>query len=122
MPSVMIVDDAEAMRGFLAAIVHDELHFGPIISVKNGAQALATLHNDGPVDLMLIDINMPEMDGISLVKEIRKRSGWNEIKIIMVTTETQMDSVDSAFALGVDSYIMKPFSPASVKDQIEALY
>jgi two-component system chemotaxis response regulator CheY len=76
----------------------------------NGVEALEKLNAD-PVDIILVDINMPEMGGTELVKKVREISACKEMKIIMVSTESSQEVIDGTMADGADGFITKPFTP-----------
>jgi two-component system, chemotaxis family, chemotaxis protein CheY len=72
----------------------------------------------GPVSLMLVDWNMPEMNGLELVKKVRSDSRYASTTIVMVTTETEMEQMASALEAGADEYVMKPFTKDILEDKL----
>ncbi|MAE71742.1 MAG: two-component system response regulator [Gemmatimonadetes bacterium] len=87
----------------------------------NGAIAVESIKL-APPDLVLLDIMMPEMDGIELVGRLRGHAEWRTIPVFVVTARGQMADKKIAFRLGVEDYITKPFSPAEVVDRVRAFF
>jgi two-component system chemotaxis response regulator CheY len=71
------------------------------------------------VSLVLADWNMPEMNGLDLVKQLRLNPDFSSVKVIMVTTETEVDHIVSALEAGANEYVMKPFTKDILKDKLE---
>ena len=119
MKKIMVVEDENAIREF---VVINLVRAGySVAEAPNGRAALELYEKeDGGFDMALLDITMPEMDGLSLCKELRKRSGT--IGIIMLTARTQeMDKV-GGLMMGADDYVTKPFSPSELVARVDALY
>ena len=116
--SLMIVDDSATMRKIIIRTVGmSGLSFNRTEEAGNGAEALEKL-NAGPVDIMLCDINMPEMSGTELVKKVRELPACADTKIIMVTTESSQEIVDGAMADGANGFITKPFTPEKFQEKL----
>ena len=111
----LIVDDSKAMRAFISSIVR-ELGF-ETIEASNGKEALEQLNGIGAVEIALVDWNMPIMNGYEFVKAIRALSQFDSVKIMMVTTETEITQVEKALMAGADEYMMKPFSREVVQEK-----
>ena len=73
------------------------------------------------ISLILADWNMPEMSGIELVEEVRNCSAWSHIRIVMVTTETEIEQMTRALLAGADEYVMKPFTREVVEDKLRLI-
>jgi two-component system chemotaxis response regulator CheY len=115
----LIVDDSRAMRTILGNIVAP-LGFD-VVTAIHGRDALEKL-GEGPLpDLMLVDWNMPEMNGFELIQNVRASSAYAEIKIVMVTTETEIDHVASALEAGANEYVMKPFTSEVILEKLNLL-
>jgi two-component system chemotaxis response regulator CheY len=84
----------------------------------HGKDALAQLDAGARPELMLVDWNMPEMNGYELVLGIRKNPAYAEIKIVMVTTETEISQVEAALAAGANEYVMKPFTSEVILEKL----
>ncbi|RMD86711.1 MAG: response regulator [Candidatus Dadabacteria bacterium] len=115
---VLIVDDSTATRLILAGMFRD---MGcDVLEAENGEEALKCI-DSGEVHLAIVDWNMPVMDGLELVNEVRQREECKDIKIIMVTTETDIDKVGKAIDAGANEYIMKPFTKDMVLDKMRLI-
>ncbi|MHC4423136.1 MAG: response regulator [Planctomycetota bacterium] len=116
--SLMIVDDSATMRKIIIRTVGmSGLQFARTEQAGNGSEALEKL-NSGPVDIMLCDINMPEMSGTELVKKVRELDSCADTKIIMVSTESSQDVIDNVIADGANGYITKPFTPEKFQEKL----
>ena len=115
----LVVDDSSTMRAILR-IVLKERSF-EVLEAKNGVHALAVLETAEPLDLMLLDWNMPVMDGFELLTNVRHDDKYNSAKIMMVTTETSMGEMSKALEVGADEYIMKPFTRDIVTTKLDLL-
>lgn len=106
MPRVWVVDDdedmAHAIELMLKLIRFEPKHF---LSARAAAEALL---GGGSPDLMLLDINMPEVSGLDLLEFIRRRADWNRVPVVMLSTEAADVTVDRAISLGADGYVTKP--------------
>ena len=116
--SLMIVDDSATMRKIVMRTVRmSGLEFDRTEEAGNGKEALEKL-GGGPVDIMLCDVNMPEMSGMELVKEVRKLDSCANTKIIMVSTESSQELIDGVIADGANGYITKPFTPEKFQEKL----
>jgi len=109
MAKALIVDDSRAVRMILARNLR-ELGF-EVREAGNGREALEVIAAEkGAVSLVLADWNMPEMNGLELLKELRRNSALSSLVVIMVTTETELDQMAAALEAGANEYVMKPFT------------
>ncbi len=116
--SLMIVDDSATMRKIIMRTMRmSGLNFDRTEEAGNGNEALAKLGTE-PVDIMLCDINMPEMNGIELVKKVRELGSCARTKIIMVSTESSQEMIDNIIANGANGYITKPFTPEKFQEKL----
>ncbi len=116
MSKALVVDDSSTVR----SIISKMLAAWGINSVQagNGQEALAVLDQNKDVSLALVDWNMPVMSGIEFVRQARKNDTFKAMKIVMVTTETEMHQVVAALEAGVDEYIMKPFTKEIFEEKL----
>ncbi|MGA2688625.1 MAG: response regulator [Candidatus Korobacteraceae bacterium] len=112
----LIVDDSSAMRAILGMTLKRQGF--EIVQAKDGMDALAVLTKIEPVDLILIDWNMPVMNGLQLLERIRQQHEYDHTQILMVTTETGMGQMSEALSAGANEYIMKPFTADMVMDKL----
>ncbi len=115
----LVVDDSTAMRAVLKRIL--TMRGFEVAEAKNGQDALSVLDSGGATDLMLVDWNMPEMNGLELVTRVRQNHAFDQIRIMMVTTETGIKEVQSALTAGANDYLMKPFSSTQVDEKLRLL-
>ncbi len=112
--TIMTVDDSASVR-LMVNFTLRELGY-EIIEAENGKEALKKLEKK-KIHMMITDINMPEMDGISLVKKMRANPDYKFIPIIMLTTESQVEKKNAGKQAGATGWIVKPFKP----DQLVAV-
>ena len=115
---VLLVDDSSTMRRIQKTQL-ENLGVENIIEAENGEDALNKLHDNMPVDMILLDWNMPVMDGITCLKKVRTNEAYKEVKIVMCTSESEKDRVVEAMKAGANNYIIKPFSPDVLKQKLE---
>jgi two-component system chemotaxis response regulator CheY len=105
---VLTVDDSRTM---LAMLQHTLSRAGfEVIQAENGQEGLDKLAS-APVDVVITDINMPVMDGIAFIREVRGSGRFNSLPILILTTETSQDKRDQGRAAGGTGWIVKPFDP-----------
>lgn len=111
----LVVDDSSTMRRIIKNSLK-RIGFEDIIEAENGRDALEKLAD---VDIILTDWNMPEMDGLEFVKRVRASD--TKIPILMVTTNAAKDDIVEALKNGVNNYIVKPFTPETLKEKVETV-
>jgi two-component system chemotaxis response regulator CheY len=109
MRTVLVVDDSASMR----ALVTQTLQKAGCKTVEatNGQEALDAIKTVGKVDLVITDLNMPIMDGISFVQKLRTLAAFKYTPVLLLTTETRQDHKDKAKAAGATGWLTKPFDP-----------
>ena len=120
MAIAMVIDDSRAMRMILSRSL---VQFGyEVHTAGNGKEALAYLENDAPeMALMLVDWNMPEMDGLEFIKRVRAIPRYAASLLMMVTTETEVDQMVKALEAGANEYVMKPFTDEIIADKLRLM-
>jgi len=115
----LIVDDSSFVREYLRHLLD---HMG-IASEEavDGSDAIATLTARRDFDLMLLDVNMPVMNGLECVKALREAKLNPEMKVMMVTTEADNSFIATALDNGADEFLMKPFTPESLREKMMLL-
>lgn len=116
---VLIVDDSRAIRTMIGRIMK-ELGF-ETCDAGNGREAITVLESGPLPELALVDWNMPEMNGLEFVEAVRARPEWADIRLVMVTTETEMTQVARALTAGANEYVMKPFTADVLREKLELL-
>jgi two-component system chemotaxis response regulator CheY len=118
MAKALVVDDSRAVRIILGKILR-ELGY-EVREAANGKEALEVMGVEKTaVKLMLVDWNMPEMNGLDLVKELRGNPELASVMVIMVTTETELDHMVAALEAGANEYVMKPFTKEILLEKLE---
>jgi len=116
---MLIVDDSKAMRGYLRHLAQT-LSYDTQEAV-DGQDALKTIENSSTLDLALVDWDMPVMNGLELVKNLRSNPNHSSMKIMMVTSQTGMDHVTQALQSGADDYLMKPVDQGMLEEKLRML-
>jgi two-component system chemotaxis response regulator CheY len=104
----LVIDDSRTVRSIIGKILRDEGL--EVVEAGNGREGLDQLGRTPDVELVLVDWNMPEMNGLDFIKAVRAQRGYDRIRIMMVTTETEQEQVIRALEAGANEYVMKPFS------------
>ncbi len=117
---VLVVDDDEMMHRLVRSALA-EFGFTRIEIAENGAAGLAAVERDAP-DIIISDFHMPEMDGLDFVEAVRADEGRDDTVIIMLSAHDDPSVIDGARDLGADTFMVKPFHRADLKQLIETLY
>ena len=116
----LVIDDSRAMRSILGQLLK-QMGF-EVFEAIHGRDALAKLQQLNPLpDIVLVDWNMPEMNGYDFVQAVRANPHYNDLRLMMVTTETEMSQVTRALEAGVNEYVMKPFTKDVIHDKLELM-
>ncbi len=116
---VLVVDDSDVMRKIILRNLRlAGYNVDKCYEASHGFEALYHLSKDD-VDLVLTDINMPEMDGLDFIREVRKMQLSKRVPIIVITSEGSQQMVRDAVAAGADGFIVKPFTPEKLQDRLE---
>ncbi len=120
MTKALVVDDSRAMRLILSKTLRD-LGFD-VSQAANGREALETMGREGAsFGLVLVDWNMPELSGLDVVRSLRAQPLFDQVPVMMVTTETEIEQMVRALEAGANEYIMKPFTREVVEDKLRLL-
>ncbi len=115
----LVVDDSRSMRAILSKQLR-ELGF-TVVEAPGGTEALRSLDQEGPFDIVLLDWNMPEMDGHEVLTLIRAQEAYKEVRVMMVTTESEMSQVSVTLEAGANEYLMKPFDRDALVEKLVLL-
>jgi len=116
---ILIVDDSKTARGYYKLVLKG-LN-AEFIEAENGMEALEKIVAHMDINLFLVDINMPVMDGYTFVKKARKEPFYTKTPIIMISTEAEQIDKDKAFAVGANEYFVKPIVPDLFIQKIKSL-
>ncbi|MFA5073266.1 MAG: response regulator [Nitrospirota bacterium] len=111
----LIVDDSASMRQLVTFALKDAGY--EVIAAEHGKDAIAKL--GGQIDMVITDLNMPEMDGIELIKQLRGMASYKFTPIVMLTTESQEEKKQEGKAAGASGWIVKPFKPEQLMDVVK---
>lgn len=115
---ILVVDDSAAIRKILLRVLaQTDLPIGKVIEAGDGVEALKALEST-KVGLILSDINMPNMDGLQLLTKLQANPNWNQLPVIMITTEGSQAKVLEAVQLGARGYVRKPFTAEQIKEKV----
>jgi two-component system chemotaxis response regulator CheY len=117
---VLIVDDQMTMRALIQSSLQ-QLGFTDIATAVDGEEGLKSLIQR-PAHLVISDFNMPKLDGLGLLRSIRAHEPLKNTAFIMLTGRADMDLVQRAMQYGVNNYVTKPFTAATLKSRIEAVF
>ncbi|MCU4674943.1 chemotaxis response regulator CheY [Catenovulum sp. 2E275] len=117
---VLVVDDFSTMRRIIKNLLRD-LGFTNVSEADDGATALPMLQN-GDYEFVVTDWNMPGMQGIDLLKAIRADERLKNIPVLMVTAEAKKEQIIAAAQAGVNGYIVKPFTAATLKEKLDKIF
>jgi two-component system, chemotaxis family, chemotaxis protein CheY len=116
--NVLVVDDSAAIRKILVRVLTQaNLPIQEISEASDGLEALKVLESK-PINLALCDVNMPNMDGLELLTKMRANAAWEQMPVIMITTEGSQQKVLDAVRLGANGYVRKPFTGDQIREKI----
>ena len=116
--TILVVDDNPTNLKLAATVLECAGH--PVLSARNAVEALAVLHHSQP-DLILMDIQMPGMDGLTLTRQLRTNPAYQHIRIVALTSFAMKGDEQKARAAGCDGYITKPISTRDLPAQLAAV-
>ena len=116
---VLLADDSKAIRMMVGKML---VSLGcQVVEACNGKEAVQKIHEEGPFALLLLDWNMPEMDGYQVLCNLRDSPVPNGPRIVMVTTETETSRMVTALEAGASEYLMKPFTREMLVSKLEMM-
>ena len=116
----LVIDDSRAMRRIIGATL--KKNGFEILEAEDGAVGVEQLESNADnLDLILVDWNMPVMNGIEFVEHVRSKSEYDDHKIVMVTTETEPARMARALMSGVDEFVMKPFTDEILLEKLKLI-
>ena len=120
MHRILIVEDSETMRSLIASSLEDLDLPVKITEAGSGFEALRVLPRED-FDLVVTDINMPDINGLELLSFVRSNARYNGVPVVIVSTEGSERDRDKGLGLGADAYLVKPFDPESLRESVADL-
>ncbi|QFR48546.1 response regulator [Sulfurimonas lithotrophica] len=117
---ILVVDDSSTMRRIIKNTLA-RLGYKDVLEGGDGVEGWDAMNDNPDVEMLITDWNMPEMNGLELVKKVRADERFVDLPIIMVTTEGGKAEVITALKAGVNNYIVKPFTPQVLKEKLAAV-
>jgi two-component system chemotaxis response regulator CheY len=115
----LVIDDSRAMRTILRRIMTGAGY--EVVEAGNGREALDVLETGPLPDVALVDWNMPVMNGLDFITEVREHADWRTMALMMVTTESEHGNIVRALAAGAHEYVIKPFTPDAIEEKLQLL-
>lgn len=115
----LVIDDSAAVRTILKRILTD-CGF-EVLEASHGKEALDRLRDGGKIDIALVDWNMPEMSGFDFIRAVRADHAHDGMRLMMVTTETEIAQVAKALEAGANEYVMKPFTKDMILEKLSLM-
>lgn len=115
----LVIDDSRTMRRIVSGVLKN-VGF-ETLEAGDGQEALEVMESESDITLCCIDWNMPVMDGLTYVKEVRARAEWRDVTLMMITTESEHGQIVRALAAGAHEYLIKPFTPEAIVQKLDFL-
>jgi len=119
MPKILIVDDSATIRKMVRSSLR-QLADAEFVEAGNGLEAIEQIAL-GAVSLIILDLNMPDMHGVDVLKFLRRHQGWSDVPVVVLTTRGDETSRETAIAAGASEYMTKPFAPQVLLEAARAL-
>ena len=116
---VLVIEDSSAMRSLIVTTV-EEINGVEVMEAGDGFEALRILPKQ-PIDLIITDINMPNINGLEIIHFVKSNPNYQNIPVIIVTTEKSDEDRKKGMALGASDYIIKPFDPGSLRQVVSRM-
>ncbi|MFZ5811789.1 MAG: response regulator [Thermodesulfobacteriota bacterium] len=116
---ILIVDDSKTVRNLVAFIMKKEGF--KVTAAEDGLDGLEKLYSEQKIDLIISDINMPRMDGITFIKTVREQDAYRDIPIVVLSTEGQENDIQRGLSIGANLYLVKPAQPEMMVKNIKML-
>ncbi|ABE59369.1 MULTISPECIES: chemotaxis response regulator CheY [Chromohalobacter] len=118
--SILVVDDFPTMRRIVRSLLK-ELGFNNVDEAEDGQEALNKLRAGG-FEFVVSDWNMPNLDGLSMLKEIRQDDALSDLPVLMVTAEAKKENIIAAAQAGANGYVVKPFTAATLEEKLDKIF
>ncbi len=118
--SILVVDDFPTMRRIVRTLLK-ELGFANVDEAEDGNEALSKLRS-GSFELVVSDWNMPNLDGLEMLKQIRADDALKHLPVLMVTAEAKKENIIAAAQAGASGYVVKPFTAATLEEKLNKIF
>jgi CheY-like chemotaxis protein len=115
---VLVADDEQDILALVTTILERAGY--EVVAVRDGAEALAAVRDRSP-DLAVLDISMPELDGLEVLRRLRADAETSELPVVLLSAQAQEADVARGFATGASAYVKKPFSPRDLTERVDEL-
>lgn len=116
MKKILVTEDSSTMRSLLVSTI-ESLEGYQIVEAASGFEALRLLPRE-KVDLIITDINMPDINGLELISYVRNNPNYRDIPLFIISTESSEKDMEKGLALGANEYLVKPFNPVKLQELI----
>ena len=116
---ILIVDDSKTVRNLVAFIMKKEGF--KVTTAEDGLDGLEKLYSSAAVDLIVSDVNMPRMDGLTFIKTVREQEAYKDIPIVVLSTEGQDKDIKTGLTVGANLYMVKPAQPEKLVRNVKML-
>lgn len=117
--NILILEDHDSVRLLLGTTFRGENY--QVITKKDGIEGMAWLAAGNVPNMILLDINMPRLNGLDFMRQINRSGLYRDIPVIMLTANDDEDDIIEAFSLGIQNYVQKPFNPVALKDKVSKI-
>jgi DNA-binding response OmpR family regulator len=117
--NLLILEDHDSVRLLLGTTFRGENY--QVTTKKDGIEGMAWLAAGNIPNMILLDINMPRLNGLDFMRQLNRSGLYKDIPVIMLTANDDEDDIIEAFALGIQNYIQKPFNPVALKDKVRKI-
>lgn len=114
--NILILEDHDSVRLLLGTTFRGEQY--QVVTKKDGIEGMAWLAAGNIPNMIILDINMPRLNGLDFMRQINRSGLYKDIPVIMLTANDDEDDIIEAFALGIQNYVQKPFNPVALKDKV----
>lgn len=119
--SILVVDDFPTMRRIVRSLLK-ELGFTNVDEAEDGQEALTRLRSGEGIQFVISDWNMPNLDGLEMLKQIRADEALKHMPVLMITAEAKKDNIIAAAQAGANGYIVKPFTAATLEEKLNKIF
>lgn len=119
--SILVVDDFPTMRRIVRSLLK-ELGFTNVDEAEDGQEALTKLRSGEGIQFVISDWNMPNLDGLEMLKQIRADEALKHMPVLMITAEAKKDNIIAAAQAGANGYIVKPFTAATLEEKLNKIF